>query len=57
MKKRILRRLLILTVMCPPFVALTKINDDVKPEAALHRVAQRIVIHGSPSYLGPNPSL
>lgn len=42
--------------MCPPMVAFTKINDDAKT-TTLKRVGQRIVIHGSPSYLDPNPSL
>ena len=55
MKKRVMRRILILAVMCPPLIGVTKINDDEK-HAGLRKVGARIVIHGSPSYLDLNPS-
>jgi len=55
MRTRILRRAIILSILCPPMVALTKIKT-IEEKPRMQQVGQRIVITGSPFYLDPNPN-
>ncbi|HMN67121.1 MAG TPA: hypothetical protein PKC28_01150 [Bdellovibrionales bacterium] len=54
LRKKFARRLLILAILLPPFMGVTSISKDERPH--LRQTPKQILIHGSKSYLDPNPS-
>lgn len=64
MRNRLLRRAIILCIVCPPIVGLTQIGEKTAIEeragqdkhSSIQRVGSQILIPQSQSYLDLNPS-